>query len=140
GILTARREQRPLALLVLDLDGFKEINDSLGHHAGDRVLQVVAARLRAALRESDTVARLGGDEFAVLLPNTDAAGAELAAQKILQEIELPMVVEDRPHFIRASVGIALFPQHGTADQELLQKADIAMYVAKNDRSGFAVYS
>jgi diguanylate cyclase (GGDEF)-like protein len=140
GILAARRDARALSLLALDLDGFKEINDSLGHHAGDCVLQLVAVRLRTALRESDTVARLGGDEFAVLLPNTDAAGAELAAGKILQELQAPMVIEGRPLFVTASVGIAAFPEHGVGEQELLQKADISMYVAKNDRSGFSVYA
>ena len=140
GILAAKRDTRALSLLALDLDGFKEINDSLGHPAGDRVLQLVAARLRAALRESDTVARLSGDEFAVLLPGTDAAGAELAAMKILQELQVPMLVEGRPLFVTASVGIAAFPEHGTGEQELLQKADISMYVAKNDRSGFSVYA
>ena len=140
GILAARRDARALSLLALDLDGFKEINDSLGHHAGDCVLQLVAVRLRTALRESDTVARLGGDEFAVLLPNTDASGAELAASKILQELQAPMVIEGRPLFVTASVGIAAFPEHGVGEQELLQKADISMYVAKNDRSGFSVYA
>jgi diguanylate cyclase (GGDEF)-like protein len=140
GILAARRDARALSLLALDLDGFKEINDSLGHHAGDCVLQLVAVRLRTALRESDTVARLGGDEFAVLLPNTDAGGAELAASKILQELQAPMVIEGRPLFVTASVGIAAFPEHGVGEQELLQKADISMYVAKNDRSGFSVYA
>jgi diguanylate cyclase (GGDEF)-like protein len=140
GILAGKRDTRPLSLMVLDLDGFKEINDSLGHHAGDRVLQLVAERLRMALRESDTVARLGGDEFAVLLLGTDASGAELAATKILQELQAPMLVEGRPLFVSASVGIAVFPDHGTGEQELLQKADISMYVAKNDRSGFSVYA
>jgi diguanylate cyclase (GGDEF)-like protein len=141
GLLEAKREMRPLSLLVLDLDGFKEINDLLGHHAGDQVLQIVASRLRAALRQSDTVARLGGDEFAILLPITDAQGAELAATKILQELELPMVLDGgRPAFVRGSVGVAAFPEHGTSEQELLHKADTAMYVAKNDRSGQATYS
>jgi diguanylate cyclase (GGDEF)-like protein len=140
GILTARREARPLAVLVIDLDGFKEINDSLGHHAGDRVLQLVAARLRGALRESDTVARLGGDEFAVVLPHTDASGAELAAQKLLHELGTPMRVEDEVLSVRGSIGIAVFPDHGMAEQELLQRSDLSMYVAKNDRCGFAMYS
>jgi diguanylate cyclase (GGDEF)-like protein len=140
SILASKREARPLALLALDLDGFKEINDSLGHHAGDRVLQVVAARLRGILRESDTVARLGGDEFAVLLPHTDTPGAELAATRILHEVEIPMLIEDRPLSVRGSIGIAVFPEHATGEQELLQKADLAMYVAKNDRCGFAIYS
>ena len=140
GILTAKREARPLALMTLDLDGFKEINDSLGHHAGDRVLQVVASRLRHTLRESDTIARLGGDEFAIVLPHTDIKGAELAAIKILQELEAPMLIEDRPLTVRGSIGIAVFPDHGAGEQELLQKSDLAMYVAKNDRCGFAIYS
>ena len=140
GILAAKRQARPLSLLALDLDGFKEINDTLGHHAGDRVLQTVAARLRSTLRESDTVARLGGDEFAVLLPATDATGAELAAAKILQELQAPIIVDGQTFFVSGSIGIAVFPEHGTAEQELLQKADISMYVAKNDRSGYALYS
>jgi diguanylate cyclase (GGDEF)-like protein len=140
GLLEARRDKRALSLLVLDLDGFKEINDTLGHHAGDHALQVVATRLRAALRQSDTVARLGGDEFAILLPNTDAEGAELAAAKILQELQTPMILDERTVFVRGSIGIAAFPEHGGAELELLQKADIAMYIAKNDRTGFAVYS
>ena len=140
SILVAKREARSMSLLALDLDGFKEINDSLGHHAGDRVLQMVASRLRVILRESDTVARLGGDEFAILLPHTDTSGAELAATKILQVLETPMIVEGRPLTVRASIGIAAFPEHGTGEQELLQKSDLAMYVAKNDRCGFAVYS
>jgi predicted signal transduction protein with EAL and GGDEF domain len=86
------------------------------------------------------VARLGGDEFAVLLPKTDTEGAELAGSKILQEIEMPMVVADRTVFVRGSIGVAAFPEHGASEQELMQKADIAMYVAKNDRCGVAVYS
>jgi diguanylate cyclase (GGDEF)-like protein len=140
ALLESRRERRPLALLMIDLDGFKEINDTLGHHAGDQVLQIVAGRLRALLRQSDTIARLGGDEFAVLLRSTDSTGAELAADKVLQEIERPMVLDGRPVFVRGSVGIASFPEHGAAEQELLQKADVAMYVAKNDRCGMAIYS
>jgi diguanylate cyclase (GGDEF)-like protein len=140
GILAAKRDARPLSLMALDLDGFKEVNDSWGHHAGDCVLQLVAARLRASLRESDTVARLGGDEFAVLLPGTDAAGAELAATKLLHELKAPMLIEGRPLVVTASLGIAAFPEHGTGEQELLQKADISMYAAKNDRSGYSVYA
>jgi diguanylate cyclase (GGDEF)-like protein len=140
GILAAKRDARPLSLMALDLDGFKDVNDSWGHHAGDRVLQLVAARLRSSLRESDTVARLGGDEFAVLLPGTDAAGAELAATKLLHELKAPMLIEGRPLVVTASVGIAAFPEHGTGEQELLQKADISMYAAKNDRSGYSVYA
>ena len=139
AILAARREHKTLALLALDLDGFKEINDGLGHHAGDRVLQQVASRLSRTLRQSDTIARIGGDEFAVLLPSTDLDGAILAARKILHELELPFVVDDQPLLAPCSIGIATFPAHAAASHELMQKADFAMYLAKADRSGFAIY-
>ena len=136
----ANREGTTLALLLLDLNGFKEINDTFGHHAGDRVLQCVAARLRATLREADTVARLGGDEFAVLLPSADIDGALLAAQKILDEIAGPCVIEGRQLSVRASLGIACLPKHGSSADTLLRKADIAMYVAKADGVGLSVYA
>ena len=97
---------------MLDLNGFKEINDTLGHHAGDRVLQCVASRMRGMLREADTVARLGGDEFAIVLPATDVDGALLTAQKVLHEIEQPCVIDHRALSVRASLGIACFPEHG----------------------------
>ena len=139
AILAARREHKTLALLALDLDGFKEINDGLGHHAGDRVLQQVSSRLSRTLRQSDTIARIGGDEFAVLLPSTDLDGAILAARKILHELELPLVVDDQPLLAPCSIGIATFPAHAAASHELMQKADFAMYLAKADRSGFAIY-
>jgi diguanylate cyclase (GGDEF)-like protein len=140
AILTSRRENKPLALLVLDLDGFKEINDAWGHHAGDRVLQQVAARLRRTLRESDTVARLGGDEFAILLPLTDIDGGERTARKVLQDLDLPFVLENRPLIIHASIGVAGFPTHAHNIHELLKKADAAMYLAKSNRSGYVVAS
>jgi diguanylate cyclase len=136
----ATREKTTLALLLLDLNGFKEINDTLGHHAGDRVLQCVASRLRATLREADTVARLGGDEFAVLLPFADLDGALLTAQKLLQEVEQPCVIDHRSLSVRASLGIASFPEHGASADMLLQKADVAMYVAKSDGVGISVYA
>src|SRR5204862_6537536 len=110
----ANREGTTLALLLLDLNGFKEINDTLGHHAGDRVLQCVAARLRATLREADTVARLGGDEFAVVLPLADTNGALLAAQKILDELSQPCVIDVQSLIVRASLGVACFPEHGAS--------------------------
>ena len=136
----ATREGTTLGLLVLDLNGFKEINDTLGHHAGDRLLQCVAGRLRATLREADTVARLGGDEFAVLLPFADLDGALLTAQKLLQEIEQPCVIDHRSLSVRASLGIACFPEHGSSADTLLQKADVAMYVAKAEGVGISVYA
>ena len=136
----AYREGTTLALLLLDLNGFKEINDTLGHHAGDRVLQCVASRLRSSLREADTVARLGGDEFAVVLPLTDVDGALMAAQKLLHEIEQPCVIDHRSLSVRASLGIAWLPEHGISAEALLQKADVAMYVAKTDGVGISVYA
>jgi diguanylate cyclase (GGDEF)-like protein len=136
----ATREGTTLALLLLDLNGFKAINDTLGHHAGDRVLQYVASRVRDTVREADTVARLGGDEFAVVLPLTDLDGALSAAQKILSEIERPSMIEDRALSVRASLGVACFPDHGSSADTLLQKADAAMYTAKGDGVGIAVYA
>ena len=135
----ASRANSALALLLLDLNGFKKINDTLGHHAGDRVLQCVASRIRGILRGADTVARLGGDEFAVVLPATDIDGALLTAQRILQEIEQPCVIEQQALSVRASLGIVSFPEHGRSAGTLLERADVAMYVAKSDGVGIAVY-
>ena len=140
AILRSHRDEKGLAVLLLDLDGFKEINDALGHHAGDLVLQEVATRLRGALRASDTVARLGGDEFAVLLPATDVNRAELAARKVLHDLQHPFVADNRPLLVSASIGIAGVPWHAATSDELLQKADSAMYLAKGDRTGYVVYS
>jgi diguanylate cyclase (GGDEF)-like protein len=139
AILSSRREDKPLSLLILDLDGFKEINDALGHHVGDRVLQLVGARLRNALRDSDTVARLGGDEFALLLPLTDLTGAEQTARKVLHDLDQPFILDGRPLLVRGSIGIACFPAHAANGQELMQKADAAMYVAKGHRSGYSIH-
>jgi diguanylate cyclase (GGDEF)-like protein len=140
ALRVASRANSSLALLLLDLNGFKEINDSLGHHAGDRILQWVASRMRGLLRGVDTVARLGGDEFAVVLPATDVDGALLTAQKVLNEIEQPCMIDHRALSVRASLGIACFPEHGRAAATLLERADVAMYVAKSDRVGIAVYA
>ena len=140
AILRAHRDERGVSVLLIDLDGFKEVNDALGHHAGDEVLQEVAMRLRSALRASDTVARLGGDEFAVLLPATDVNRAELAARKILHDLQHPFVADGRPLAVSASIGIAGMPWHAATGDELMQKADSAMYVAKHDKSGYIVYN
>ena len=139
GILGAERAHESLALLVLDLDGFKTVNDSLGHHAGDRVLQELSWRLRELLRDVDTVARLGGDEFAIVLPRTDCDGAILAARKVMEALRRPVPIDDRSFVVGGSLGIACFPAHGVGADELLQKADIAMYVAKTGGLGYAVY-
>jgi diguanylate cyclase (GGDEF)-like protein len=140
AMLASQRSGEPIALMVVDLDHFKAVNDSLGHHAGDRMLQEVAVRLRALLGESDTVARLGGDEFALMLLDTDARNATLMARKLLQRLNEPYVIQDRPFVVSASIGIASFPEHGTETDSVLQKADIAMYVAKSGGLGVAVYA
>jgi diguanylate cyclase (GGDEF)-like protein len=140
ALLRSHRDEKGLALLLIDLDGFKEINDALGHHAGDVVLQEVATRLRGTLRASDTVARLGGDEFAVLLPATDVNRAELAARKILHDLEHPLEADGRPLMVSASIGIAGAPMHASTGDELLQKADGAMYLAKSEKCGYLVYN
>jgi diguanylate cyclase (GGDEF)-like protein len=124
----------------MDLDHFKEINDTLGHHAGDRLLCDVGDRLGAILRESDTVARFGGDEFALLLPDvSDEAGAAFVAERIRDALALPLVLEGIAVEAESSVGIALFPEHGTDPDQLLQRADVAMYQAKEDHVGHCVY-
>ena len=110
AILTAQREHRQLALLIMDLNRFKEVNDTFGHHLGDVLLQQVGPRIMAQLRESDTVARLGGDEFAVVLPTADdEAGATLAARRLLKALEEPFVIEDRRLEVGGSIGIAITP-------------------------------
>jgi diguanylate cyclase (GGDEF)-like protein len=129
------------AVLILDLDRFKQINDTLGHSNGDRVLKEVGARLTRVASEEDTVARLGGDEFAVLLRDvTDTRPAEETAEKILEVLGLPMPLHGLTLDLGASMGIALFPQHGATPDDLMQKADVAMYSAKELRTGFEVYS
>ena len=139
GILSAGRQQSPLALIIMDLDHFKEINDTLGHHNGDVILQQVSSRVRHVLRESDTVARLGGDEFAVLLPNADMVDATRIAKKLLHVLEQPFDLEGQTFHIGASLGIALFPEHGRDGTALMKRADVAMYEAKRGKSGFSVY-
>jgi diguanylate cyclase (GGDEF)-like protein/PAS domain S-box-containing protein len=140
AILNAQRYKKPLALLLLDLDRFREINDTFGHHWGDTLLQQVGERLRGALRKSDPISRLGGDEFAVLLPNTgDQSGATRAATRILNVLERAFVVEGHTLNVGASIGIALFPEHGEDLDTLMRRADIAMYAAKRTSGGFAFY-
>ena len=139
SVAAARRDRQPLTLLAMDLDGFKSINDTLGHEAGDRVLQKVADRLRAKLREVDTVARLGGDEFAVILPSTDVHGAENTARKLLEDLARPIMIGGGPLAVRASIGIARFPEDGVRGDTLLRHADLAMYLAKTDGSSVEVY-
>ncbi len=140
AVLLGRREKHCFALMLMDLDRFKNVNDSLGHQAGDQALQQVAARLKTCLRESDTVARMGGDEFAILLPTASHQdGAVVVAHKILATIAKPFQIEDRPFQIGISVGISLFPEHGDESDILMRAADIAMYEAKHPRNDFRIY-
>lgn len=136
----ARKKDEPLALLIVDLDRFKEVNDSLGHHTGDLLLRQVANRLSWAVRDTDLVARLGGDEFAVLLPGVGSAeNASMVAEKILQALAMPVTLEGLELEIAGSVGVALCPADSGDGHELLRHADIAMYAAKREKSGVAVY-
>ncbi|HEV3232807.1 MAG TPA: diguanylate cyclase [Candidatus Dormibacteraeota bacterium] len=138
ALLQHHRDSRRMALLMLDLDGFKEVNDRLGHHAGDLLLRDVSTRLREALRESDTVARLGGDEFAVLPAGTDGiAAAARTAEKLMGALRRPFQVDGRLVEVRASVGIAMCPEDGADADSLLRAADAAMYSAKRSGSGYA---
>jgi diguanylate cyclase (GGDEF)-like protein len=140
ALLAARREPRHAAVLLIDLDRFKEINDTLGHQSGDLLLRQLGPRLQGALRASDTVARLGGDEFAVLLPNVADAEASLAiARKLLQALEEPFAIDGLVLEIEASVGVSVFPEHGYDTETLLRRADLAMYVAKEAHAGAVLY-
>ena len=131
AISHAQRDKSKLAVLFLDLDRFKVINDSLGHNIGDHLLQSVAARIQSCLRDSDTVARLGGDEFTLLLPSLGAAeDAAVVAQKILDALRYPFHIDGRELFVTTSVGISLFPDDGTDAETLIKNADTAMYQAK----------
>jgi diguanylate cyclase (GGDEF)-like protein/PAS domain S-box-containing protein len=131
ALARARREGLTCALMFLDLDKFKHINDTLGHEMGDAVLMEAARRLRASLRESDTVARLGGDEFVVLLPTVNAAeDAGLVAEKIRASIAHPFELSGHSLHLSASIGIAVYPADGGSEKELVTCADAAMYAAK----------
>jgi diguanylate cyclase (GGDEF)-like protein len=142
SISEAHRYNQQLAVAFLDLDRFKQINDTLGHEAGDQLLQEVALRLRGCVRDSDTVARLGGDEFVVLIPQlADAKYAAMVAQKILLQIAKPFVLIGQEFRVTASIGISTCPQDGLDEQTLTKNADIAMYQAKAEgKNTFQFYS
>ena len=140
AVESAAHDETSRAVLFLDLDGFKFVNDSWGHAVGDEMLAQVAERLRSATRPGDTPARLGGDEFGILLANTSAADAEHVAQRIRDALAEPFWLSGRETSAHASIGIALTGSHAATAAELLSNADIAMYVAKSDeRSHFAIY-
>lgn len=124
------------ALLYIDLDHFKQVNDSVGHSAGDQLLQIVAQRLRSCIKEGDTVARLGGDEFTVILRNVaDLDAARAVGERIIDSLRLPVNIVGRDHFVRASIGITLFPDDAASIEDLMRNADVAMYRAKASGRG-----
>ncbi|MCW2539594.1 MAG: GGDEF-domain containing protein [Frankiales bacterium] len=141
AVLTkSRRDGTSFGLLLIDLDHFKEVNDTLGHHVGDQLLIHFAERLTASVREDDTVARLGGDEFAVIVPNADHESVLSVAERIRSSLLDPVALEGMMFEIEASIGVAMHPHHGDKLDDLLRLADVAMYVAKESRSGVATYS
>ena len=140
-IALARREQRQIAVLTMDLNGFKQVNATLGHYVGDKLLQEVAARIREVARDSDTVARLGGDEFAQVMPTgATVAGAIRAAEKAIDALRAPIDVDGHHLATGISIGIAVFPLHGDDSSTLMRHADTAMYAAKRNATGYAVHS
>jgi len=142
SIKQAHRYKRQLAVLFFDLDHFKEINDTLGHEAGDQLLQEIATRLKACLRASDTIARMGGDEFVALLPELqEEKYVVTVAEKILAAIARPCILQGRECYVTASIGISIYPQDGLDEQTLERKADTAMYQVKEaGRNNFRFYS
>jgi diguanylate cyclase (GGDEF)-like protein/PAS domain S-box-containing protein len=140
AIRVALREKHLSSLMIMDLDGFKEINDTFGHPVGDELLRQVGPRLEGALRESDTVARLGGDEFAVVLPKIrDRDDAVAVARTLLAAVQEPFAVETQQLVVGASIGIVFCPEHGRDAASLLRRADIAMYAAKYAHRGVEIY-
>jgi diguanylate cyclase (GGDEF)-like protein len=139
SISAARGASQSLAILVMDLDRFKDINDTLGHGVGDHVLRQVGDRLRALQRAQGCVARLGGDEFALLLTEVDTAQAIELAQNIIATLERPILFQEQPLDVGTSIGIAFFPAHAQDAETLVRNADIAMYDAKRNKCGYSIY-
>lgn len=138
---TSKREQNPLAVMFIDLDHFKWVNDNLGHEAGDKLLQETAKRLNTSVRDSDTVARLGGDEFTIILLQIDTiSDVKIIAKRILDNFSEPFMINNQEIGIGASIGISFFPEHGDDVENLLKNADIAMYQAKEGgRNNFCFF-
>lgn len=139
AISSAKRKKTPLAVMLMDLNNFKEVNDTLGHHCGDRLLQLIVPVLTKSIRENDMVARLGGDEFAVTLPEASLSDAKIIATRIIKAMEQPFQVEQYKLNLGISIGISQYPEDGLDSDVLLQKADVAMYVAKRNSLGFSIY-
>lgn len=135
----ADRDGSSFAFMIMDLDRFKEINDSLGHHIGDHLLHEVGKRLILTLREVDTVARIGGDEFAILISNSDEKSAPKAAEKLNHALAEPFEIDQLKLYVGGSIGIAMYPQHGPDARTLVQRADVAMYMAKRGKLQHSFY-
>jgi diguanylate cyclase (GGDEF)-like protein len=141
AMLAVQGEQRPIELLLMDLDRFKDVNDTLGHDRGDVLLQQVGMRLRDTLFAPDVVARLGGDEFGILLPRLAASDdVQLVIKKLQDSLDTPFMIDGIPIAVEASIGVAIMSKHADNADTLLQRADIAMYHAKRMASGYAVYT
>lgn len=132
ALCQARRNKQSLAVMFLDIDGFKQINDSFGHACGDAILQTFSVRLKSCLRESDTLARISGDVFTILIPQINCRNdTRKIAKKIIDEFKVPFRVEHLEITIGVSIGIALSPGDSDSDEELIEKADLAMYYVKH---------
>jgi len=130
ALISEQPDRCALSLLFLDIDRFKQINDTLGHSVGDQLLQMVAQRLKKCVRDQDTVSRQGGDEFIVVLPNTTAVEAGRMAHVILEQLLQPYIIEQHDLLITVSIGIATYPEHAQDAETLVKYADVAMYQAK----------
>lgn len=138
-LVDAATSGEPLSVVLLDLDHFKDINDSLGHPIGDQLLRRIGERLQGGLRDSDMIARMGGDEFAVVLPATESDEGLWIAERLIETLQEPIEVEGLRLRVGTSAGVATFPVHGSIGTDLIQRADVAMYVAKRGRAGVSVY-
>jgi diguanylate cyclase (GGDEF)-like protein len=140
ALARSKRDSRPFGLMVIDLDHFKEVNDTLGHHVGDQLLMNFAERLMRSVRPTDHVSRLGGDEFAVIVPEATESQVRSIADRIRRSLLEPVVLDGVLFEIEASIGVAMHPEHGAHADDLLRLADVAMYVAKESRIGVVTYS
>ena len=134
----AKRESQKLAVLFIDLDSFKSINDTYGHDYGDRLLHEIAIRITQSVRSCDTVARIGGDEFTIILENINSQNdADVVANKIIQNLKEPFLISEQHIIINCSIGISLFPENGSSVEILLKNADNAMYLSKQHPSSYS---
>ena len=140
-IKSCKRNSKKAALLFMDLDGFKQVNDTLGHDIGDRLLKHVANRIKSAVRDTDTIARLGGDEFAIILSDVNDLNTPIhVAENIIKRFEEPYQVNEKLIDVGISVGISMYPEHAENISDLIRFSDVAMYSAKKEKSGYEIYN